>query len=312
MELSPQARQLRDFYYKTALKLPPEKDFVHGQRVVDRPSLFTIESLRTHLNNPLLRPEYFRLYWKGKEVDCAPAMGHKLIQGSQVPLFNKGILEQYLANGAAVVLEAIDLFDPMINAICGAIESAGQYLFVNSVAFFSQAAGGEAYSGHVDTADVLVLQLAGRKKWFIHERQHPRWVDTSELDAAARGPVQAEIVMEPGDALFMRSYTPHLVETADDYSLHLAFDICDRRINADTSLDMLLHYYNRDAAAPYAPTAVVLEKLASHMNSSAYRDELESLLTRNGESYKLARTMFGTNRINALDRWIASEATRKR
>ncbi|MBL8377681.1 MAG: hypothetical protein JNM79_07435 [Burkholderiales bacterium] len=188
----------------------------------------------------------------------------------------------------------------------------GQYLFANSVAFFSQAAGGEAYSGHCDTADVLVVQLAGRKKWFIHKRQHPRWVDVSEMDAAARGPVQAEIVMEPGDALYLRSYTPHLVQTADDYSLHMAFDICDRRINADTALDFLLQRYNRDSAPTYAPTAVVLEKLAAHMNSPSFRDELDGLLTKHGESYKLARGMFGTNRVNALDRWIAREATRKR
>ena len=312
MELSPQLRALRDFYYKTALKLPAERDFVRGERVIDKPSFFTLENLRTQLNNPLLTPEYFKLYWQGKTVDCRPAMGHKVVQAAELPFLNKGIIEEYLANGAAVVLEAIDLFDPMINAMCAAIDNAGECLLSNSVAFFSQAKGGEAYRGHVDTADVLVVQLAGRKKWYVHERQKTRWINLNELEPAAMGPVQAEFVMQPGDAIYLRNYTPHRVETADDYSLHMAFDICDRRINADTALHLLLQRYNQDAAPIYAPLEGVLGQLKSHAESKPYRDHLAGLSQAQAENYKRARVLFGTNRVNALDKLVAAEAARRK
>ena len=311
MELSPQLRQLRDFYYKTALKLPADQDFVRAEKLIDRPAFFTLEHLQAHLNNPLLLPTYFKMYWQGKVVDCNPAVGHKVIQASEAPFLNKGILQEYLANGASMVLEGIDILDPTINAMCGAIDAANECVLSNSVVFFSQAQGGEAYRGHLDTADVLVVQLAGRKKWFVHQRQRPRWIKLNELDAAAMGPVQAEFVMAPGDALFVKSYTPHQVQTADDYSMHMAFDICDRRINADTALHVLLEQYNRDAAPTYTPTAGILEKLVAQAGSRQYQEQLAQLGQAQIENYKRARAMLGANRVGALDKLIAIEAKRR-
>ena len=311
MELSPQLRQLRDFYYKTALKLPAEQDFVHAKSLIDKPAFFTLEQLQAHLNNPLLLPTYFKMYWQGKEVDCAAAVGHKVIQASEAPFLNKGILQDYLANGASMVLEGIDILDPQINAMCGAIDAANECVLSNSVVFFSQTSGGEAYRGHLDTADVLVVQLAGHKKWFVHQRQSPRWIDLNELDTAAMGPLQAEFVMAPGDALFVKSYTPHKVQTADDYSMHMAFDICDRRVNAETALHLLLEQYQRESVPTYTPTGGILEKLVSHSASPRYQEHLAQLGQAQAENYQRARAMLGANRVGALDKLIATEAKRR-
>ena len=311
MELSPQLRQLRDFYYKTALKLPADQDFVHAPGLISKPAFFTLEHLQGHLNNPLLLPTYFTMYWQGKAVDCAPAVGHKVIQTAEAPFLNKGILQEYLANGASMVLEGIDILDPMINAMCGAIDAANECVLSNSVVFFSQAQGGEAYRGHLDTADVLVVQLAGHKKWFLHKRQQPRWVDLNELDGAGMGPVQAEFVLAPGDALFVKSYTPHKVQTADDYSMHMAFDICDRRVNAETALHLLLEQYQRESVPTYTPTGGILEKLVSHSASPRYQERLAQLGQAQAENYQRARAMLGANRVGALDKLIATEAKRR-
>ena len=311
MELSPQLRQLRDFYYKTALKLAADQDFVHAKSLIDKPAFFTLEQLQAHLNNPLLLPTYFKMYWQGKEVDCAAAVGHKVIQASEAPFLNKGILQDYLANGASMVLEGIDILDPQINAMCGAIDAANECVLSNSVVFFSQTSGGEAYRGHLDTADVLVVQLAGHKKWFVHQRQSPRWIDLNELDSAAMGPLQAEFVMAPGDALFVKSYTPHKVQTADDYSMHMAFDICDRRVNAETALHLLLEQYQRESVPTYTPTGGILEKLVSHSASPRYQERLAQLGQAQAENYQRARAMLGANRVGALDKLIATEAKRR-
>ena len=118
MELSPDLRALRDFYYKTAKKLPEGQDFVHAKGLIERPAFFTLEHLKKHLNNPLLMPGWFKLFWQGRVVDCTPAVGHKVIQASEVQFLNKGILEDYLGRGASLVLEGIDLLEPMVNAMC--------------------------------------------------------------------------------------------------------------------------------------------------------------------------------------------------
>ncbi len=235
MELTPQLRQLRDFYYRTALKLRPERHFVHVPKLVDKPTFFTLEHLKQHPNNPLLMPNWFTLFWQGKRVDCMPAVGHKVIQKTEVQFLNKGIVEDYLAHGASLILEGLDILDPMINAMCATIDAPHECVFSNAVTFFSQK-GSEAYRGHFDTDDVLVMHLAGQKKWRIHERLPPRRIETDELTPPQMGPQQAEITMNPGDALYLRSGTPHVVETTGDYSLHLSFghlrSPCQRRNRA--------------------------------------------------------------------------------
>ncbi len=304
MELSPQLRQLRDFYYKTALKLPLEQSMAHAPGLIDKPTFFTLEHLKQQLNNPLLMPGWFTLFWQGKQVDCKPALAHKVIQTAEVQFLNKAIIEEYLAHGASLVLEGLDILDAGINAMCGAIDTPHECVFSNAVAFFSQKAN-EAYRGHFDTDDVLVIQLAGSKKWRIHERQAPRRVGGSEMTSAQMGPLQAELTLRAGDALYLRSGTPHAVETPGDYSLHIAFDICDRNVNAETALHLLIQEYDKDATWAYTPTTGVVDKLVSLARTPSYHARLAELQAQQQANYKRARTAIGTNRISALDRLIA-------
>lgn len=310
-ELHPQLRQLRDFYYKTALKLPAEQNFVRGERVIDKPSFFTVEHLKQHLNNPLLMPNYLALMYQGRKVDLTPAVGHKVIQAAEVPFLNKGILEDYLNHGASLVLEGIDILQPDINAFCAALDAPHDCVMSNAVGFFSQK-GNEAYRGHLDLDDVLVIQLAGRKKWRIFERQAPRRADMFDLPPEKMGKQVAEFEALPGDALYMRSKTPHLVETTGDYSLHLSFDICDRNVTPETALHMLIGEFDRDASPSYTPTAGVLEKLVQHAGSPSYLARVADLQAKQKENYKRARAMLGSNRVAALDRFIALEARNKK
>jgi len=305
VELPTQLRALRDFYYKTARAAPAERDFVHAPGLVDKPSFFTVAHLKQHLNNPMLMPSYFTLVAQGKRVDCSGAVGTKLVQGVEVPFLNKTILDEHLGRGAALVLEGLDILDPTINDMCASIDTVNECVFSNCVAFFSQR-GGEAYRGHADADDVLVIHLAGQKKWRIHKRQPPRQVELNELPPEKMGPLQAELVLNPGDALFLRAGTPHQVETTGQHSLHLSFDIVDRHVDAGTALDLLLERYKRDSAPRYAPTEGVVEKLLSQAASGEFKSGIAQLQALHKENYARARQFFGSNRVRALDRWLPS------
>ncbi|MDB5807731.1 MAG: hypothetical protein JWN73_5053 [Betaproteobacteria bacterium] len=310
-ELSPQLRQLRDFYYKTALKLPAEQHYVRAEKLIDNPSFFTVEHLKQHLNNPMLMPNYLALMYQGKRIDLTPAMGHKVIQAAEVPFLNKGILEDFLSHGASLVLEGVDILQPDINAMCAAIDAPHDCVVSNSVAFFSQK-GNEAYRGHLDLDDVLVVHLGGAKKWRIFERQNPRRVEMFDLPPEKMGKQVAEFEMLPGDALYMRSKTPHLVETSGDYSLHMSFDICDRNVTPETALHMLMAEFDGDASPSYTPTSGVMEKLVAHAGSPAYQGKVAELQAKQKENYARARAMLGSNRVSALDRWIVQESRGKK
>jgi len=310
-ELSPQLRQLRDFYYKTALKLPPEEYFVRAQGLIDRPAFFTVEHLKGHLNNPMLMPGYLALMWQGKRIDLTPAVGHKVIQAAEVPFLNKGILEEYLSHGASLVLEGVDILQPDINAMCAAIDAPHECVVSNAVAFFSQR-GNEAYKGHLDLDDVLVVHLGGVKHWRIYERQNPRRADMFDLPPEKMGKLVAEFDMHPGDAMYMRSKTPHLVQTTGDYSLHMSFDVCDRSVSPETALHLLLEEYDRDSSPSYTPTLGVMDKLMAHAGTPAYQHKITELQAKQKENYQRARAMMGSNRVSYLDRLILQEARGKK
>jgi ribosomal protein L16 Arg81 hydroxylase len=254
----------------------------------------------------MLMPPYFTLVSQGKRIDCSGAVGTKLVQGVEVPFLNKSVLDEHLAKGASLVLEGLDILEPAINDMCAAIDSVNECVFSNCVAFFSQRGGGEAYRGHVDADDVLVIHIAGQKKWRIHKRQPPRQVELNELPPEKMGPLQAELTLNPGDALFLRAGTPHQVETTGEHSLHLSFDIVDRNVDAATALDLLLHQYRRDSAPRYTSTDGVLQKLANQAAGSDFKSGVARLQSMHKENYARARTFFGSNRVRALDRWLTS------
>lgn len=306
MELHAQLRRLQEFYCQSARTLEDGKDFIHAPGLIERPSFFTLEHLKAHLNDPMLMPCYFNLYWQGKKVNCEGAVASKIVQGTDVKFLNKRVIEDYLARGASIVLEGLDILDPGINAMCAAIDAANECVFSNSVVFFSQR-GSEAYRGHVDTDDVLVIHLAGQKRWHIHERQAARWTELCELPPAKMGGLQAELVMNPGDALFLKSGTPHQVETAGDFSMHMSFDICDRFVNAETALHLLLDQYRHDSARPYTATLDVVHKLTELAEARPFRERVAQLQSEQKLNYRKAREMLGANRVRALDRWIAAE-----
>jgi len=306
MELPRQLRQLRDFYYKTALRLPAGTGMAHAPGLIHEPAFFTLQHLQRHLNNPLLLPGWFTLYCEGKRVDCKSAIGHKIIQGVEVPFLNKGIIQDYLSHGAALVLEGLDFLEPDLNAMCGAIDAPHPCVFSNAVVFFSQR-GHEAYRGHLDTDDVLVIHLAGQKQWRIHERQAPRRVDLDELSPERMGPLQAEVVMNPGDALFLKSGTPHRVETTGAFSLHMSFDICDRTLNAEAALQLLTREFDRDSTRAYTPMEGVVEKLMQHAQSPEYWKRVKELQARHVENYRNARALMSRNRVTYLDGLVAAE-----
>jgi mannose-6-phosphate isomerase-like protein (cupin superfamily) len=308
--LLPQLQRLSDFYSGAARALPADRDFLHAPGLIDQPSFFTLEHLNAHLNNPMLMPYYFALYWQGKRVNCDTAVASKIVQGNEVKFLNKGVIQDYLSRGASLVLEGLDILEPEINAMCGAIDAANECVFSNSVVFFSQR-GNEAYHGHVDTDDVLVIHLAGQKLWRIHERQAARWVELYDLPPARMGKVQAEVLLNPGDALFLRSGTPHQVRTTGEFSMHMSFDICDRRVNAETALHLLLEEYRRDAERPYTPTMELMGKMVTHAGGERFRERVAALQLQQKESYRKGRDMFETNRIRALDKWIGARPAAK-
>lgn len=309
-ELPPQLRLVRDFFFKQASSLAPERSYLHHPRLLENQTIFRLEDLRKHLNNPFLRLEFLQIVDRGKLVDTQAARCVKIVQRRPIEFVNRRVLQDYLEKGAACLLEGVDILEPQVSLLAAILDRAHSCTFSNAVVFFSQR-GNEAYRGHLDTDDVLAVHLAGAKKWRIHARQAPRRSHLVELEESEMGPLETEIVMRPGDVLYLRSGTPHRVETVGDYSMHLSFDLCDRGAVIETVFDLLLKHYDRDALRPYGAAQEVLEKVGSLGRNEAFTREFNALQQQRKSGYEEFRSA-AASRITFFDRLIGSEQAASR
>lgn len=298
-----QLTRLLSFLTDTAWKLPEDRDYWHQKALIGTPEFFTLQDVKAYLNSPMLMPEYFALIYQGKHVDCTQAIAHKVVQRVHIKFLNRGIVEDHLSRGASLVLEGLDIVFPEINAFCAAIDASKADILSNAVAFFSQR-GAEAYGGHCDSDDVLVIHLAGQKKWRLHARQAPRRVELGSMTPERMGPLRKEVTLNPGDALFIKGGTPHQVETVSPFSLHLSFDIADRNLFPEDALQLLLAQYNLASAGSYAPSERVVDKLVEHAASPEFRHRIAEAHREQALNCRRFRALLGSNVVRALDKWI--------
>jgi len=239
------------------------EDFTLAKGLLSCPgSLLSLSDFQVLLNNPLLTPDWLQVKFGGKHYDFSGDLLSKAVQQHQLKFIDKKRLDELIGQGASVVLEGIDLQCAHISELCSRLEQQYPCVLSNCVGFFSQS-GNEAYGGHKDSDDVVVIQLSGQKKWRVYARQHRQFVGSFPMSEEQMAPLKAEIFLEPGDVLFVRSSTPHRVETVGKHSLHLAFDLWDKTPAIEEVIGAAVEQYKLAPADAYSGGERVSEVLAN-------------------------------------------------
>ncbi|SCF23146.1 cupin domain-containing protein [Micromonospora mirobrigensis] len=147
--------------------------------------------------------------------------------GDQV--LDEKILAQY-ADGATLVLQGLHRIWPALVDFTRDLGTAlAQPLQVNA---YLTPAGSQGFATHYDTHDVFVLQVDGRKHWRIHPpvlidplEKQPWGGRADEVSATASGPAALDVVLEPGDALYLPRGWLHSAQAQESSSLHLTVGI---------------------------------------------------------------------------------------
>jgi hypothetical protein len=138
------------------------------------------------------------------------------------------VLEHY-AGGATVVLQALQFSDPVYAELSTNLALAlDQPVQVN--AYLSPPAA-RGLDIHFDFHDVIVVQLAGRKRWHVWDRL-PRTARPLKRGPAVPQPTMSELgtplldrVLEPGDCVALPRGFPHAAQTVDEDSVHLTIGV---------------------------------------------------------------------------------------
>ena len=135
-----------------------------------------------------------------------------------------------MADGSTLVLQGLHRsWPPLVDFGSRLADELGHPVQINAYITPPQNQG---FSPHYDVHDVFVLQVAGRKRWTIHEpvvdgplANQPWDARRGEVEArAAQDPI-LDTVLEPGDAVYLPRGTIHAAEALGELSIHLTVGV---------------------------------------------------------------------------------------
>ena len=300
-KLHKELQALLDFYHAQRQNLPDA--FTYATGVINQPSFFTATDLQRHLNNPLLQPEWVHVKLDGQRIELEKTCFTKNVQGRKLGFMDKAVLDDAINKGAAVVLEGIDILDPGINEFVARLDESLPCVLSNSEVFLSQQ-DNEAYEGHCDADDVLVVQLAGKKTWHLFRPQQRRYADIQALNDQQLGPVMQEITMRPGDALYVRAGVPHRCITSAPFSLHMSFDLVDNTPTIGEITREANNQYAHACELPYAPLANVVDRYVSILNSGEFQAALkEATQLKRGQLVDFRKMLGRSSALKGLNKF---------
>ncbi len=172
-----------------------------------------------------IRYPAFRLVREGGQI----AVGAYTSEVSWRPPFSSTadvprVLAEWQA-GATIVLQALHVNWHPLAVFCRLLEGAlGRGVQANA---YYTPRGSQGFGVHHDTHDVLVVQVAGEKRWRLYDPllelplKHQRY--SSALGDS--GPPTDDVVLRAGDTLYLPRGWLHEAETSQADSLHLTIGI---------------------------------------------------------------------------------------
>lgn len=179
------------------------KDFARGN--IDDPGLISRVLTPNRLLDMVMRRSMnrpqFRVFQESKEVHPAIYFTDSVSpRGQSIPMVNMHSLGRLLGEGATVILDQANVFDPTMEVACRALQWwSHERVQVNAYLTTNEASG---FPLHWDDHDVVIVQLAGEKGWEVRStsRAVPLYRDADPNDTPSEEIIWSG-VMKTGDVM---------------------------------------------------------------------------------------------------------------
>lgn len=122
--------------------------------------------------------------------------------------------------GATLNLKRLERYWPGVATLCAHLED--RFSHVAFAELFLTPEGTQGFKAHWDNTDGFILHLAGRKRWRLyHKPEHPPLRNRS-FTREELGEPTVDVVLEPGDFLYVPRGLVHEAASEEGASLHIA------------------------------------------------------------------------------------------
>ena len=209
---------------KTPLHIPGAPDKFHFA--------MTWEILTGLLNQSAIwSPQSLELYLDANKIPdheyCLPGITREGAEGMLVDLAR---LRGWVGQGASILLNDIETLTPGMAAIAKALgDQPGGKVQGN---LYCSWQAHQAFPVHFDTHDVFAMQIAGEKRWRIYQRHfkdpinHPEFKQLNQdFHEQHKGAIGMEVVMKPGDLIYIPRGYYHDAIAESDATVHLSYSV---------------------------------------------------------------------------------------
>jgi hypothetical protein len=204
-------------------------------------------------------------------------------RGDQRVAIPEKLFELY-GEGATLILNQADRVVPSLNAACRALTLEMGLPVQANIYITPRAAAG--FSRHSDDHEVLILQIAGSKRWLLYPQMYPQMHPQSAQPApGANGTV--EIDLQCGDLLYLPRGLAHSARAQEADSIHVTIGL--RLAYAFELIEELaaLAGENGDFLQPMPPRFA--DEASKHAYETAFLCQLQSLISKTSLSELMER-----------------------
>ncbi|MFD9305184.1 cupin domain-containing protein [Streptomyces sp. NPDC060048] len=194
----------------------------------DPRDILSFQKVDDLLNLEAFRPPYIRITQGPRAVSQTDYTRNTVVQRIAVPdvIVPERVYELF-RSGATVALGTLNNVIPPLRQLTRIFTE--KFAAQTDISAFMTPAGRRGRAPHHDAPDVFVVQLEGTKRWTLWEPPAERTTRRRIYDTIEElGEPTMDVLLEPGDILYLPFNTPHAAEAKDQMSLHVVFTIRPR------------------------------------------------------------------------------------
>ncbi|GGT42663.1 cupin domain-containing protein [Streptomyces chromofuscus] len=204
-----------------------KKPLLRKGALKDPQGILSLRRLDELVQLEVIRPPYLRANLKGAGVPDQGFTQTVTVQGTDLTdaIVPEKVYELFRA-GATIVWSSLNHLDSSLRSFTRVISD--RFGAKTDCVAFLTPAGKQGFSPHHDPVDLFIVQTEGTKRWRLWNPAEVRKGEAASYTAEQLGEPVIDVLLEPGDVLYLPYDTPHAAAAEELASVHLSIMVRPR------------------------------------------------------------------------------------